>query len=232
MDLFYNKVTLAVVDYAGLKALYTTGISWPASSSAGGVTDRIADTNPPNLWLGTHPTLADWERLYRDAEPTGIKIWEINELNAAFYNSGTSRWEQTWTTRARSGPEMLAVNLQVADIAKNLRDARLWTEINYNDIYTDSTEGTRGAISDLIEYLMSEGEDISINWKGSNDINGMARWAEANISDLQQLSVLVTEFQQKAFTAERQTVVQHMEIEFFDYYEDVETFYIDVYDNL
>lgn len=226
---FYNKVTDQIVDYQGLKSQYA--ISWPTISSSTGVDDRIADTNPPNIFLPSNPTLANWERLTIDPEPTGLKIWEI-AISQPVSQESDGYWYRRWSVETRDAGQMVEANILVADRAKQLRDSMLIGEIEHNGIYANATEETRGAISDLIEYLMSDGADLSINWKGSNDAYGLARWGDANVEDLQELMVMVTAHQQKAFTAERQTIFQHLNIAYFDYLSDVDAFYGNAYDLL
>lgn len=226
-NIFYNKVTGEIASYLGMKSYFP--FSWPSNPSLPSVDEVIADTNPPNIFLDIYPTLADWERLYV-SEPSGVvKLWENEILGDPEFSIANNRWEQNYTVEPKNSGEMIPVHQLVANLAKTYKDEKLESvEIEVNDIFSDATEKTRSAISDLIEYLQSEGSDIEVDWKGTNDVNGLPRWAKAKIADLQELSIEVTGVQQKAFSAEAATLVQQLDTP-FDYQADVETFFNTTY---
>lgn len=211
-DIFYNKVTHDIYNYAQLKAL--APVSWPASYTASGVDSRIADTNPPNSFLPTYPFLANWERLYRDSEPS-VKMWEIAELNAP-YQDTAGFWIQSWTVRARTTEEMGSVFINVSNTLSSLKDGKLGQEVSFtneNDsvFVSDSTKEAIDNLGSLIDHVVSGGLE-PIDWKGKRDPEtNLPRYADARISDLEELLVACVTSQQKAFKAERQTFIDYQE---------------------
>lgn len=230
MRLFYNTVTTDIVDYNGLKALFP-GVIWHVNENNASVDEYIENTQPPNPYLHLYPTLANWEPLTRIIEPTGYEMWKIARLDAPAYNVGNSRWEQDWVIDNRTTGEMVEVNIAIADFAKNYKDEKLGTVLNHNDLYFNCTRETLSAIAALIDYLKNDGTGLTINWKGEHDENFLPRWAVADMEDLQEMSVLNTAHQQKAFETEQAILAQQL-ITPFDQLVDAFVFANDYYDNL
>lgn len=231
MTLFYNTNTDQIYDYNQLKAAYPASGSWPASVLSGTV-DYLISNDPGNPKLTPYPTIHYWERLYQVSAPTGIKLTEIAEKDALPILATDGKYYENWTVRARTTPEMIPVNLAVAEELKTQRELVRTTQIDIDEeIFFDSSEGTQNAISRLILWLTNKGEDVTTTWKGYNDGLGFAQWSEVTTEDLQNMSIMATEREQKSFKAEADTFGEHM-VTPFEYMIDVINAYIDNFNNL
>lgn len=229
VNLFYNKVTEEIANYSQFKSHFT-GLSFPTDQMSTVVDDVIADTAPPNPFLSSFPTLADWERLYRDDVPT-IRLWEISELDAPAFNSGNSHWEQHYTTRNRTEEEMGEVNQNVFYSIEGLKQDKLGGYVISGDLVSDATQESQNAVTRLISNIQNIGEQTIINWQGNLDDYGLPQWTDATVEDLQDLSIAMTEYEQKAYTAARLTFEEQLNTPFDDY-SAIETFFNNTYDGL
>jgi len=230
LSLFYNTITEEVIDYNKFKRLYPNIKSWPPNPLAIAIDQILSSSNPPNIYLKTNPTLPNWERLYQDVKP-GCKIWEKPILDTPTFSVTNNRWEQHYSIVPKNAGEMESLAGDVAFMLGNLRDLKLETaELEFNGLFSDGSVRARGTVSNLIEFLKSEGSHLTINWRGLKDNSNLPRWVTATVDDLQGLSVVINNFQQKAYNAENITYQTHLNTP-FDYWEDVEAFFYKTYDN-
>lgn len=227
---FYNEVTTEIASYDTFKT-YFDSTGWPLDFTSPAIDEALVKTNPPNALLTVYPTINQWNRLYRTHVPE-LKLWENATINSPHQDS-SGNWIQDYSISAKSPEEMRDINIYVADIAKWMRESRVENDqISHGAFHFNASEGTRTAINDLIGYLTSDGEDIEIDWKGtSHPTTLLPRWERAKIEDLQYMLILVNQYQQKAFSAEKLTLDQQL-IESFDTVEDVEVYYSLTYDTL
>lgn len=210
---FYNTVTEAVIDYNQLKALFNSGFSWPVNDNGTSVDARLLMDN-------IHPDILQYKRLFLTPEPVPEKIWEIVDPFTVVYNSGNSRYEQSWLIRSRTGPEMTEVNLTVQNHLEDLRYLELVKPVEYNGLFADSLPDTQTALARVMNSIMSNMNISEIAWEGSPDNDSLNRWKIATVPDLQNLTDLTFEIEQTAYFSKKFVMEQQLNTS-YDTLEDV-----------
>lgn len=237
---YYNVVTGQIIEHITLRNMYD--ISFPSNQFASGVDLRLEPTDPPNPFIITYPTLADWYRLEQDDAPV-LPFYEKSVLNTPVYttNSYKGKYTQGRTTVNKDLSEMDLVNKDIQNYLKSIRESKLSGEVIDVDskFFFKAEESTIRAANDIKEYLLNSGEDATVSWKGEpEEEEGLSRWEEATVIDAQNISLAAEAIRQKAFTAERITMqeqLNRLEISVdstFGSYEEIMDFYNDIYDNL
>lgn len=220
MSLFYNTSTHHVIDYLGLKAAFPVGFDWPVNDHIVGVDARLLMDN-------INPNILFWKRVVETSQHS-IKIWQIFNPYTVVFNPTTSKYEQVWTERTRTNLEMIPVNQDVQEYCEYLRYQKIGMLIEHNGLKANATMDTQNALTRLITSITAQGSIEVVDWEGVLDEDGMAQWGTASLADLQALSVKCLINEQKAFTAKRNTISDHLS-DYVDDYSDLDSIFESYY---
>lgn len=234
---FIDKTTLEILDYNQMKAHASwpspMPLQWPNNPAVSNI-EIIWDYLITNNYLTTIPV----DRYYELPEPQ-LKIWEIPyipEYPDHVYQDALddNKYKTNWQVRARDSEEMKPVN---ADVAYNLayaKELRLQEiTIEANGLYADASSTTINDILSLMDLIKNKNQpSTTVNWRGKKDEDGIPRWKNASMEDLQLLHLKVENKRQQGFNAEMNVFKRHMDEEYIDYHEDIPSIYDAEFDSL